>query len=176
MKLRKLFFLLVSIALVAGFSSCSDDDDISIVGDWTYTQGNNEAVVETTNAEYTTLLKEYFLGHLIDSDHVFRCNADGTYEVIVKEGGENVVDYEGTYSFSNGKLKMDYDSNGEGGSTINVTLTQHSLSLEDDETARYNDRDKIEWMIREYGSESLKAVDPATISVTKAIGITKYTR
>jgi len=111
MKLNKLLFVLLSVALSLGFTSCSDDDDDSansLVGTWHIIA--DKTTLTTSNEKATELLNE-FSSQYDDSSigriYIFR--EDLTFQMK-----ENISDPRnddvGTYQVEGNQIDMRFDN------------------------------------------------------------------
>lgn len=146
MNLKKLSFLLLTLYLLVGFSSCgSDGDDLdvidgtngtesAIVGSWSHTKVEFE--IEGKHKEFVKALRESSkeIGKTYRASVVF--NSDGSYQLNETMDGESNEE-RGTYMFQNGKLHTIDRIEGE--TTIySVFKSGKSLILSEDATQEYN--------------------------------------
>ncbi|NDV69124.1 lipocalin family protein [Dysgonomonas sp. 25] len=126
MKLNKLFFILLSVALMAGFSSCSDDDDYSandLVGTWKCIE--NAERVTTSNSKATALVNALLMVDDNDDDDRITFNEDLTFvdeESSTYQSG-------GTYRVSGNKIYLKYTGESEGEPVKITSLSKTNFSI-----------------------------------------------
>lgn len=168
MKLRKLFFLFLTVALFTGFASCSsDDDDDDIVGTWILQEDSYEVISNNTSFS-SAYVKEHTSDS--DADFYFEFKKDGILVITYtdNDNGEETTETETvSYQYKDGKLIIT-DSDGTRETPISLKGNTFTISYEDELPSKY----EIEYIVNEYNLD----VDPATIKVDKVIRKETYKR
>lgn len=177
-------FLALSLLAIFAFTSCSSDDDNSIVGVWQYTQETSpSAKAKSNNPQFTAVLEEYIVDDVtVGTDYILEFKEDGSYIITYKDDSDIE---KGTYTYKNGVVTMttrDEDEDEDDVSSTPVSISGNSLIVTTDVLDEFVDEDGsfvdyvISYIFNNY-TEDLKDVKKEDItSITEAKLTMKLTR
>ncbi|NDV69125.1 hypothetical protein [Dysgonomonas sp. 25] len=181
MKLNKLFFILLSVALMAGFASCSsDDDDLSqesIVGAWIET--SSEVEYKTSNSTITSLINDFFKenGGVEEGDEeIYKFDVNGTY--IKAYGVDDIYPGSGIYTISGSKLTLTDDDGDVNIVTASVSGDKLTFkgSVNIDETVQTYFGSTLLTYLRTKLAEKGQTIDLSTVTLKSVSGKRTFRR
>lgn len=181
MKLNKLFFVVLSIALLAGFASCSDDDEKkavtaeTIVGKWESVDVDTR--ITTTNAAISRILNNVYDRYDdVNTDvTTYTFNADSTYTgTTVFAGGGQYIEA-GTYSVKDGVIS--FYERGELNYTLGSYLKNGKLHLYDEEVLEdISLTEFIEYFMNDFDVELMTLLTTGLAQTGVDLSVVKVTK
>lgn len=168
-KLLMMSLMLISFGLV--FTSCSDDDDdVSIVGTWFYTEGDSAFDINATPSIFGIVIKDYLIEEwdVIDYSHKVVITNDSieSFYDNISEGAEY-------YTYNDGIITVYEDKDHYYSEPISVS--KHEMIVTRDYTNFIRQENIIDEIFALYDTE-LEGINKAEVKVNKVLMTDKYIR